>query len=109
MGSSTCFEFLPADVAGLSPLARAALGGELSVPGLVVARAAGDISQPADRFDHEARAALAGRLEEAAGCVSPPIPVLESIRALREPGEPEQEEEEDEDDMDGARTGHAEE
>jgi bacillithiol biosynthesis cysteine-adding enzyme BshC len=86
MGASTKLEFLPADIVGLSPLARAALGGELSVPGVTVARAAGEIVQPRDRFDSEARAGLAERLEEASGCVSPPIAVLESIRALREPG-----------------------
>jgi len=86
MGTSTKLEFLPADIAGLSPLARAALGGELSVPGVAVARKSGEIPQLEDRFDSEARAELADRLEEAAGCISPPVAVLESIRALRGPG-----------------------
>ena len=86
MGASTKLEFLPADIVGLSPLARAALGGELSVPGVTVARTSAEVPQPADRFDSEARAGLADHLEEASGCVSPPVAVLESIRALREPG-----------------------
>ena len=86
MGASTHLEFLPADIVGLSPLARAALGGELSVPGVAVARTSGEVPKPEDRFDPEARAALAGRLEEASGCISPPVAVLESIRALKEPG-----------------------
>jgi len=86
MGSSTSLEFLPADVVGLSPLARAALGGELSVPGVTVARSSAEIPQPEDRFDPRERAALAERLEEAASVLSPPVAVLESLRALREPG-----------------------
>ena len=64
MGSSTSLEFLPADVVGLSPLARAALGGELSVPGVTVARASAEVPQPADRFDSEARAGLAVMIEK---------------------------------------------
>ena len=86
MGASTKLEFLPADIVGLSPLARAALGGELSVPGVKVARTSGEVPQLEDRFDSEARAELADRLEEAAGCISPPVAVLESIRTLRGPG-----------------------
>ena len=86
MGASTTLEFLSADVVGLSPLARAALGGELCVPGVRVSRAAEEVEQPAERFDQEARASLAERLEEALGPVSPPVAVLESVRALREPG-----------------------
>jgi len=86
MGASTQLEFLPADIVGLSPLARAALGGEVSVQGVTVARSASEVPRPADRFDADARAALAQKLEEAAGCISPPVAVLESIRALAEPG-----------------------
>ena len=86
MGTTTQLEFLPADIVGLSPIARAALGGELSVPGVKVARAAAEVARPAERFDLEARASLAERLEEALSCVSPPVAALESVRTLREPG-----------------------
>jgi len=86
MGSSVTLEFLPADVLGLSPLARAALGGEVSVPGVRVARSVAEVPRPVDRFAADARAALAEGLEEAIGCISPPVAVLESIRALAEPG-----------------------
>ena len=83
MGSSVTLEFLPADVVGLSPLARAALGGEVSVPGVRVARSVAEVPRPVDRFDADARAALAEGLEEAVGCISPPVAVLESIREAR--------------------------
>ena len=86
MGTTTQLEFLPADIVGLSPIARAALGGELSVPGVKVARAAVEVERPAERFDPEARASLAERLEEVLSCVSPPVAALESVRTLREPG-----------------------
>ena len=85
MGSSTSLEFLPADILGLSPLARAALGGELDVEGVVVARSADDIPRPTNRFEDHERTSLVGALEEAIARVSPPIAVLESIRALEAP------------------------
>ena len=86
MGASTQLEFLSADIVGLSPLARAALGGELSVEGVTVARSVAEVPRVSDRFDPDARVALASQLEVSIGCVSPPVAVLESIRALAQPG-----------------------
>ena len=78
-------EFLPADILGLSPIARAALGGELGVEGVKVARSVADIQRPPDRLEDHERTALASDLEDAIACVSPPVAVLESIRALEAP------------------------
>ena len=86
MNAKILLEFLPADIAELSPLAHAALSGDLSVPGVRVARSSAEVKQPADRFEPEARANLSKRLEEAVSSVSPPVAVLDSLRALARPG-----------------------
>ena len=86
MNAKILLEFLPADIAGLSPLAHAALTGDFSVPGVRVARSSAELKQPTDRFEPEARASLARRLEEAVASVSPPVAVLDSLRALAQPG-----------------------
>ena len=86
MNAKILLEFLPADIAGLSPLAHAALSGDLSVPGVRVARSCAEVKQPTDRFEPDARANLAKRLEEAISSVSPPVAVLDSLRALAQPG-----------------------
>lgn len=78
-------EFLPADVLGLSPLARAALSGRLA-PGLV--RSTSELA-PAplerDPVALEERAELAARLEAAAAALEPPIGVLQGLRRLAHP------------------------
>ena len=65
MNAKILLEFLPADIAELSPLAHAALSGELSVPGVRIARSSAELKKPTDRFEPEARASLVRRLEEA--------------------------------------------
>lgn len=79
-------EKLPLDVLGLDALSKAALAGELRVPGLIVPQNASEIPQPAERFDADARAALAETLEARLAPLEPPVAVLDSIRALHTPG-----------------------
>jgi bacillithiol biosynthesis cysteine-adding enzyme BshC len=86
MNAKILLEFLPADIAGLSPLARAALGGKLDLPGVRVARCLNEVQRPIDRFEPEVRKTLAEKLEAGLASVSPPVAALESLRALAEPG-----------------------
>ena len=60
MNAKILLEFLPADNAGLSPLAHTALSGEFSVPGVRVARSSAEVKQPADRTDFVGRAHALG-------------------------------------------------
>lgn len=77
-------EHLAADVLGLSAAGRAALSGRLRERG--VARTAGEVGRPEDRFLPAERAHLARWLEARITRTSPPVAVLESLRALAEPG-----------------------
>ncbi len=77
-------EHLAADVHGLSAAGRAALSGRLRERG--VARAAGEVGRPEDRYLPAERAHLARWLEARITRTSPPVAVLESLRALAAPG-----------------------
>jgi len=65
---SLSVEHLPADVLGLSALARAVLSGRPAppaTPGLPVPGTLAELKRPADRFEADERAALAATLEAA--------------------------------------------
>jgi uncharacterized protein YllA (UPF0747 family) len=77
-------EHLPADLFGLSELQRAALSGQLISSG--VARRSSEIALPPDPYLPAERAHLSRWLESQATAQSPPVAVLDSIRALADPG-----------------------
>lgn len=80
------FEFLPADVLGLSALARAGLSGRLAELGW--ARSMDELEPPAverDPLALEERQVLVARLELSVASLEPPVAVLDAVRLLRRP------------------------
>lgn len=79
-------ESLPADVLGLSELARRALSGRLELDGFPVARRITQLEPPAERFTPEERAHLARWLEAQLSPLGAHVHVLDSVRELATPG-----------------------
>jgi bacillithiol biosynthesis cysteine-adding enzyme BshC len=79
-------ERLPNEPLELSPFARAVLAGGPDVPGLTIARAAGDIAPPEERFTPDERAELAATLEGRLAPLEPHVAVLDAVRSLSTPG-----------------------
>ncbi|MFT5463512.1 MAG: bacillithiol biosynthesis cysteine-adding enzyme BshC [Planctomycetota bacterium] len=82
-------DHLPADVLGLSPVARAALSGRpqpAGLPGMLIPARVEDIPRPPDLLDLDERAELADALESALTIRAPHVAVLDSLRNLRKSG-----------------------
>jgi bacillithiol biosynthesis cysteine-adding enzyme BshC len=79
-------EHLPADVLGLSPVARAARAGTLRTA--FVPRRLDDIPRPAERHEPEQREELSRALQRSLAPLGPHIRVLDALRALARPGVP---------------------
>lgn len=82
-------DHLPADVLGLSDVARTALAGRPhppGLPGMCIPARVEDLPRPPDLLPEDERALLADTLEEALAAQGPHVRVLESVRALRTPG-----------------------
>jgi len=85
-------QFLPADVLGLADWSARALAERprpSTLPGLVVPSQVADFDEPsrlADPFDRDARAELAGVLEQQLTRFEPHVAVLESVRSLQREG-----------------------
>lgn len=82
-------DHLPADVLGLSAVARAALAGRpqpASLPGMVIPARVEDFPPPPDDLTTEERAELSETLERALSQHAPHVAVLESVRSIATPG-----------------------
>ncbi len=75
-------EHLPADVLGLSDIARAALSAGPEFPPLPVPRRTADILRPADRLDTTERATLARKIKTGLEPLRPPSRVVTSLNVL---------------------------
>lgn len=82
-------EHLPADVFGLTDIARAALRGRPRPPelgGLLVPNSIDSVPTPAERLEPDARALLAKLLERELARHEPHVAVIDGVRALARPG-----------------------
>ncbi len=79
-------EYLPADIHGLSSLARNTLSGRQRLPGVAVPRTLSGISQPEERFVPDERQHLSKWLEAQLSPLGAHIHVLDSVRALAQSG-----------------------
>ena len=80
------FEHLPADIAGLSELSRAALAAGPDFGPLPVLRRVSDLERPADRHVAAERQALSNSIHRGLEGHNPPGRVLASLNALAEEG-----------------------
>jgi len=79
----------PADVFGLSSVARSALAARpnpAGLPELLVGSSPATLPEPPDRLDGEERVLLSGRLEAELTALQPPVAVLDAVRSLVRPG-----------------------
>lgn len=83
---SVRLEHLRADIFDPSPLARAALSGQLPRHLLRVPRTLAELEAPAERFEPDDREEIATALESHLALQAPHVAVLDQIRALRQPG-----------------------
>ncbi len=82
-------DHLPADVLGLSSVARAALAGRpqpAGLPGMLIPARIEDIPRPPDMLDQDERGELGDALGSALAPRAPHVAVLDSLRSLRKPG-----------------------
>lgn len=79
-------EYLPADIFGLSSVARAALAGHPAVGGLPLPRTLAEFPPAEERHGLEEREELATALEERLTAFEPNVGVLDSVRSLRQQG-----------------------